>query len=178
MDPQKIEEKPSEVATWKRRSVRALTPEVAEQIVASIHACNTLTDAAQAAGVALPTLENWLAKGRKARTGVYHDFALTVGIAQVEAKERLVTILGQAAESDPRWAAWLLSKKWPREYGDRVQHVVESEMNALLDVAQSVLPQEYYVLLLSELTARSGGGATSSQDVSPRLVGGGVSNPP
>jgi hypothetical protein len=160
---------------WKRKPVRGLKPLIAEQIVGSIHRCNTLTDAAQAAGVALPTLERWLTRGRQARSGIYHDFAVTVGVAQVEAKERLVSILGDAADSDPRWAAWLLSKKYPREYGDRIHHVVEAEMDLLLDAAQVVLTPEDYVRLLSEIAARRSGGTTAGEAPAvPGQLGSGI----
>jgi hypothetical protein len=59
-------------------------------ILARLEAGTTLSDAARAAGIRLPTLKRWLTRGRNERQGPYADFARAVDAAK-EASEGPMT---------------------------------------------------------------------------------------
>ena len=122
--------------------------------------CSTLDDAARLNGVSADQLREWTERGRTERAGIHREFVLAVEIAQAEVKERLLALVVDASATDPKLATWLLSKRWPREYGDQVRHVIESEMELFLDAAERVLSRSDYERLLSEITARRSGAAT------------------
>lgn len=63
-----------------------LTPEVQDLIVAYIRAGSYEHVAAEAAGVGRSTFYRWMDRGRKARSGIYHDFAVAVREARAQAR--------------------------------------------------------------------------------------------
>jgi hypothetical protein len=80
--------------------------------------------AALGAGVSRVTVWRWLQRGRgdkaKGRSTAYARFADDFEIAEANAIAQLETTLHQQAAEDWRANAWLLSRKRPEEYGDKI----------------------------------------------------------
>jgi hypothetical protein len=80
--------------------------------------------AALGAGVSRVTVWRWLQKGRgdkaQGRQTSYAKFADDFETAEANAIANLETTLHEQAREDWRANAWLLSRKRPEEYGDKV----------------------------------------------------------
>jgi hypothetical protein len=96
-----------------------LTPQVAEQIVASLRAGNYIVVATKAAGVPRQTFNAWMTRGRSpaTRDELYRDFRTRVERARAEAETRAVAQIAQAARHNWQAAAWLLERTAPERWG-------------------------------------------------------------
>lgn len=101
-------------------------------LLTAIRAGCWLNEAAQVAGVSRRALTNWLAWGRESLERCdqepaaepdepYHSFAAEVLKEQARLEMLLLARIQKAGESDWKAAAWLLSKRNPRRYGDRLE---------------------------------------------------------
>src|SRR5215831_7251932 len=110
-----------------------LTPEIQKAIVEAVADGCTRHDAAGAAGVSEFVLYAWIRKGKKARSGVYHQFYKALKRAEAEAVNRNVRVIKKASETTWTAAAWWLERRRPRDFGrveDRVA-AVEKKLKAL-----------------------------------------------
>ena len=74
-----------------------LTPEAQAAIVeAVLHGC-TYSDAAEAAGVWYTTFNDWMLKGKDAKSGQYHDFYEAVNKANAECAKNFTRVIQSAA---------------------------------------------------------------------------------
>jgi hypothetical protein len=95
----------------------ALTPDVADLIVRIVRAGGYLESAAAAAGIARSTLYDYLRRGARDELGPYRAFAAAVRKAQADAEAVDVAVIGIAARTDWRAAAWRLSRRAPGRWG-------------------------------------------------------------
>lgn len=104
-----------------------LTPERQRLIATAIAAGNSRDMAARYAGVAPQTMFIWLAKGRAATSGMYHDFAEAVEKADADATVTAVANIRQAMRDSWQAAAWWLERRWPDEWGRRERQTIEHQ---------------------------------------------------
>ncbi len=87
-----------------------LTPAVQEKVLVALRAGSYLESAAQLAGIGSSTLYDWLARGRKARSGQFLEFLELVQGAIAQAEVQAVARVNTAAQTDWRAAAWWLER--------------------------------------------------------------------
>lgn len=97
--------------------------DVKDDIIRYVRSGVSHEDAAAMAGINESTLYMWKAKGREAKSGIYHDFYEQVRHAEIEAKIRKVNVVERAAANDPKLALEILARKYPKEWGrkDRME---------------------------------------------------------
>jgi len=122
-----------------------LTPEIAKEIVEAIGIGVPRDMAAKSVGVQPSTLYQWLAKGRE---GIeeYKEFAEAVEKADSLVVKRALVRITQAATKEQHWtaAAWLLERKHPAEFGQRVRVVVQEQLDEFLDALEARLPADVF----------------------------------
>jgi transposase len=89
-------------------------------------------------------------------SSLYKSFLKGLDKAEAQAEKTLVQTI--SASADWRAAAFLLERRWPDEWSQRIQLEVKKEVEHVLDVAERALPQEHFERFLEAL---SGGGAES-----------------
>ena len=89
-----------------------LTPERSRAITGALRAGATREMAARSAGIHPSTMFAWLAKGRAATRGAYHEFQEEVKRAEARNGIEALVVVRQAAK-DGSWqaAAWLLERR-------------------------------------------------------------------
>ena len=98
-------------------------PAVVKKIVEALLAGNTREIAARYGGVASATFYTWLDQ--------YPEFLENVLDAETRAVCRNVAIISRAAQRDPKWAAWWLERRCPRDWKPRVGiDISEAEVDA------------------------------------------------
>lgn len=107
-------------------------PEIANTIIEFIRAGNYVETAAAAAGIVKSTLYDWLKRGKRAKSGVFHNFSNAVEKAMAEAEVVDVTRIGIAAKEYWQAAAWRLERKFPKKWGRKIE--VAGDQNAPLVV--------------------------------------------
>jgi hypothetical protein len=128
-----------------------LTPELQRRVVDIVRAGNYLEIAAAACGIHRSTLHRWLERGEQQSHGMYREFYLAVERAQSEAELRDMLLIGKAAATDWRAAAWRLERRAPRRYGTQVQATLREEMNSMLAHLQAVLDPEAFENVMTSL---------------------------
>jgi len=111
-----------------------LTPEVQVAVLSALRAGATRTSAAEAAGIGRATLLEWLARGEgrdpgREGGGAFADFAAEVRRVEGELQAALVRDVRARAEGTGRsgWraAAWLLERRFPRQWGQKSRAKVD-----------------------------------------------------
>lgn len=122
-----------------------LTSEVEARIVEAVELGVTWERAADAAGIGASTLREWRQRG-EADEAPFAAFVAALKRAEGDGVARALRTIRQAAESGT-WqaAAWLLERRYPADYGRRVESRVDvstsspqSEVAALLERIASV----------------------------------------
>jgi len=95
-----------------------LTPDTQKTIVAALQLGSTYVLAAQAAGVAYNTFNEWMKEGEASSRGAKREFYEAVKKAEGERAARWLQSIEQAAK-DGQWqaAAWKLERIYPDDYG-------------------------------------------------------------
>lgn len=121
-----------------------------------------IQDATTAAGIAQSTYHNWMERGRKERDRrlaeltpdkneqIYVDFLEAVEKAQAEASvELLGEIANHARNGTWQAAAWILERKFPRQWGrfDRTEHTGSEGGPLRLDVSTEDLERKVQRIL-------------------------------
>jgi transposase len=114
----------------KRGRPDKLTPEVVYQITNVVSAGNYLQTAAAYAGISKVTLFKWIKRGRTAKTGKYRNFVEQLDQALARCEVGLVAGIRRFAEKDWKAAAWMLGRKFPSRWGQRVEPVPTGSKNA------------------------------------------------
>jgi transposase len=123
-----------------------LTLETHRQICDLLRAGNYLETACAAAGVSARTARDWCRRGRNALhllatqdepisadDARFVAFAEDVEKAQGQGEARLVAAVARQATEDHRAAAFLLERKYPKRWGQKINVTVTEELNAFLD---------------------------------------------
>lgn len=109
-----------------------------------------------AVGVSPRTLLRWLAKGRKKpRTGLEAKLVRGMGKARAVLEDRLTSIILKAAEDPRQWkaAAFLLTKLFPKEWGDRVEPGEQPPMPRRDDGLDEAFASPEYIEAVSNMVA-------------------------
>jgi hypothetical protein len=93
------------------------TEEAQREIVTALRLFATYEQAAEFAGVSERCLRNWL----KSKDRKFADFQEKVRLARSQPRNMLVgTVLKSAQKGDWRSAAWMLERRYPKEFGYKV----------------------------------------------------------
>jgi hypothetical protein len=108
--------KPNEpTPTPKKRGRKSLlSPQLQQKICALLAAGNTIKTVVDAVGISERVYFDWCERNP--------HFLQATTRARAKAKIKLVAIITDAAEKDPKHAEWLLERSWPDEYGRSVRH--------------------------------------------------------
>lgn len=138
------------------------TEEVTKAICEAIEVGLGLADSFMKSGIGARTGYVWKERGRLGREALqadadapvapedmrYVEFFDKLEAARLGAKERLLTIVSNDAVDNAESAKWLLMKKWPREFGDRVQVTIDAELEGFLEDCERELEPEVFQRLL------------------------------
>ncbi|HYC76722.1 MAG TPA: hypothetical protein VEI02_03740 [Planctomycetota bacterium] len=94
-----------------------LTPELSKKLCELVAAGVDVDRAAACVGISPRTLERWRAKGAGARAGPHRDLVLALGQADAMAEVRDVLIIGKAAQTNWKAAAWRLERRFAARWG-------------------------------------------------------------
>ncbi len=123
--------------------------------------------AATASGV---TDEQWKALKRQARLSKEPAFSQWQSIEEAVAIFEAEMISKIYANKEWRSASELLQKRFNERWGQKVQVEVKAELDKILNAAQEVLPQDWYIKLLERLSEDAGEGSTQpSAGLEPQL---------
>lgn len=102
-----------------------LTDAVRDGIVEAVELGATWEAAAQSAGIGVSTLREWRRRG-EAGEDPFSAFVAELQKAEAAGIGRCLRVIRQAAEGG-QWqaAAWLLERRYPADYGRRVESRVE-----------------------------------------------------
>jgi hypothetical protein len=131
-----------------------LTPERQCAICDAIRAGVRPETAAVYNGVGARSYYRWMALGRAADAEpVYVEFVEAVEAALAEWEARDVLLIGEAARSDWRAAAWRLERRLPKVYGRRERHEIANadDGSFRISAAPSFDPEKLSVLELEQL---------------------------
>ena len=101
-----------------------LTPELQKEICDYIAVDGLLNkDACLIAGIATSTFCLWKAKGEKeGEPAIYSDFLEAIKTAEAKFKQKRLENIRKAGETDWKAEAWQLERKFPEEFGRRIEH--------------------------------------------------------
>lgn len=133
----------------------------------------SLDDAFLTAGIAPSTGYDWRAKGRALRDRLkfepelepegipeeeqaFLEFFEDTEQAIRERKERLLTVVTNDVLDNAETAKWLLTRLYPREFGDRTQVVIDEELKGFLEDARKELPPDVFQAVLRLAARRTG----------------------
>jgi hypothetical protein len=90
--------------------VQELTPEIRDKILEAVRKLHRIEVVAVEAGVSKATIAAWQEQGQKETSGIYKDFVLAMGEAEMEGVERYRGIIRKAASEGDKW-----SQNWLKE---------------------------------------------------------------
>jgi transposase len=106
-----------------------LNPEAAERALTVLRAGGHAEVAAQAAGVALRTWQEWLQRGdprgRKAADSPFRAFRRQVAEAEAAGEARHIALIARAGTTSWQAAAWLLERRHPERWARPAPREVE-----------------------------------------------------
>jgi transposase-like protein len=116
-----------------------LTPEIQEKICRLIASTGcTVEGAAAAVDLDARTIYDWRSRGLVEQSGRFHQFSQALMRARAKSEATLVASIATAAKGDWRAAAWLLERRFPDQYGNRLtlikrlEQMTEDELDAYL----------------------------------------------
>jgi len=102
-----------------------LTPAIREALIEAVELGATWEAAAQSTGIGVSTLRDWRRRG-DAGEEPFSAFLAAIQKAEGASIARSLRVIRQAAEGG-QWqaAAWLLQRRYPADYGRRLENRVE-----------------------------------------------------
>jgi hypothetical protein len=104
-----------------------LTAELRDTILDAIKLGNYASVAAQFAGIDKRTFFTWMKNGLEGKAPVYVQFRKAVKEAEALAEARAIQIIAEAAMDNWQAAAWYLSRKHGRRWGDKSKHEITGD---------------------------------------------------
>lgn len=138
------------------------TPQARERILTALMLCAPRETAAEIAGITSKTLRAWLSS----KAPKYREFQADVARVEGETERKLVATIIKAGKADWKAAAWILERKYRRNWGYKAriefeaQERVENELERFLNVVEDHLPPEQAAKLLEIFAAAAGGEET------------------
>ncbi len=128
-----------------------LTPEVQATVIAAIRRGNYRDTAAKLAGITRQTIWNWEKRG-EAGEAPYAEFFDALQKAESESEDSLLAEIrnAQPAEKGGQGAdlwqakAWIMERRWPKRWAQRVRQAVTEELDAFTDRLQRKLDEATY----------------------------------
>jgi hypothetical protein len=137
-------------------------PEVTDKILNLIRTGNYRETACAAAGVAPQVMREWLRRGATGEEP-YATFSRQMDEAEAQAESRHVLTITSASKDDWRAAAWILSRKYNKRWGDKIQIEVQQTLESFLELTEEIVTNacgpEIAARILEEVTRRFGGEA-------------------
>jgi transposase len=136
----------------KRGQPCKLTPEVQTRICNAVSAGNYYEAACAYAGISYDTFQNWMRRGREARSGSFFDFFVAVSKAQAEAEVRVVAQWQKHVPENWQAARDFLARRHPERWAqrdiltvvqkaaDQVARMSDDELRQLLAGRGNALP--------------------------------------
>lgn len=112
------------MAAVRKRRPTKFTPETVDRLIEAVRLGLPLHLAAESAGVSYQTFNEWQ-QGRFPRGAdkdLKHEFSEALTRAKGESALRLMDLIQSAAPDDWRAAAWILERRFPKDFG---KHMVE-----------------------------------------------------
>jgi hypothetical protein len=135
-------------------------PEITDKILALIRGGNYRDTACAAAGIDSRVMREWLIRGAKGEEP-FATFSAAMDEAEGAAEARHVLTITSASKEDWRAAAWILSRKYHKRWGDKIQVEVMETMESLLGLVEEIVGREcnneVAARVLEEVTRRFGG---------------------
>lgn len=111
-----------------------LTAETTKKICDAILVGSTYKAAAQYAGVNYSTFRMWMKRGEDGKGRKFVEFLETVETANASAQVYFATNIKSAATAgDWRAAAWMLERRFPKAYGQRVGAIDEKSLDDAIE---------------------------------------------
>ena len=106
-----------------------LTPELIEKMIPSIEAGNYVETVCRAHGINKSTYYDWIKKGEKRKSGIYHDFSNAVKDAEARAEERLIQEWRDKLKESPTNYKDFLERRYSERWGkkDIIKHQGDNE---------------------------------------------------
>ena len=135
------------------------TPELTERIAQLIKAGNYRETACAASGVSSRQMREWLQKGAEGLEP-FASFLEAMDVAEAGAEARHVLTITSASKEDWRAAAWILSRKYHKRWGDKIQVEIQQTFEGLLELLEDVVGNacgpEITTRVLAEIARRFG----------------------
>ena len=140
-----------------------LTPKLQKQITDLISLGMSPPKAAEFYGVHRNTMRYWMRRGEKEwgdEASIYAQFLADCRQAIARCMQRGLALIGQASAEDWRPAAWLLERRFPKDFAPKATIVVETQraVEEIFEALRERLPPDVYGQVLQamseELSAR------------------------
>jgi hypothetical protein len=133
-----------------RGATPKLTPDVHKKIVELVRYGNYRHVAAGVAGITADTLHEWTRVGGH---GAQPYAALLADLERAEQEAHASHVLHVVSASKKDWnaAKWILSHKYPKEWGDKVQVMVQAELTGAIEKLKLKLEPELFERVLRVL---------------------------
>jgi len=106
----------------RRRGAKCkLTSELANTLFSLLENAISVEIVCQAVGIGVTTYYDWHRRGKGApENSLYSIFRRGVTCARARAEVKLLTIIHQAALTDPKASMWLLERLYPERYARKI----------------------------------------------------------
>lgn len=100
-----------------------------QRAIISLAAAGTpIVTIADLLGISRRSLQRWIYIGENEPDGPYGPLAMGIRKGRAEYQQKLHGVVNEAALEDPKWAAFLLEKHFPREFGRGAQVEVHNHV--------------------------------------------------
>lgn len=115
------------------------TPEVRKVIIEAVGLLAPYATAAEAAGVSYDALNEWMNRGQAELEGEFRQFFQDIKKAEAQGILARLALIKKAADSG-QWqaGAWTLERRWPEEYGRRIQADVRGNVKVVVASVKGV----------------------------------------
>lgn len=91
-----------------------------------------------------------------AQGGVEPFWSFIKGLDEAEAAAEATFVATIGKSRDWRAAAFLLERRFPEEWGQKIQIEVEEQLKEIFRLAEAILPESYYTKLLEAVAGATG----------------------
>lgn len=139
-----------------------LTPEQIAQISEDISTGVHINRALRASGVSDAAYRYYVSLAADG-SALYEDWLKSLDEASAIAEAALVSDI--KANRDWKAKAFILERRFSKQWGAKIQVDLNNELNRILDVAQQVLPSEQFEKLLAALCADGANSLTAASEL-------------
>lgn len=135
-----------------------LTPAFIDMFCAMISRGHYFATACKAMRVSESTFQSWMRLGKHSPEGIYHDFYERVMQADAAAESYAVEKWRGHFDRDPRASRDFLARRYPERWSERryIRLAVDREVEQMMRELQRRLPEEVFLLVVSELASIEG----------------------